>query len=243
MITPSMKTLLFYSGSIFFATWAGGLLPLLRRWHDGTLRLFVSFGAGVLLGVAFMHLIPEAAELMNLQIGIPLLSGFLLLYILEKFVMVHSCEAGCDFHVIGWSAVVGLSVHSLTAGMALGAGLVIPEISLFVFFAILLHKLPESFSLTCILLQERMAKGKIILVLFGFSLAVPLGGVLTSFFLKEDSTYAVGWLLAFSAGTFLHIAADDLLPGVHAAVDNRRATLSTFLVGVALVLFSHAFYS
>jgi zinc and cadmium transporter len=235
----SLQSLAIYSVFIILITWIGGAIPLIKLWRQSTIRLFISFGAGVLLGVAFLHIIPEAAQFIQTDIGLPLLLGFLSLYVLEKFIMVHSCEAGCDVHVVGWSSFLGLSIHSLTAGMALGAGVIVPQISFFVFLAVLLHKLPESFSLSCVLLQEKFTRKKILFIIFIFSLTVPIGAWTTVAIFESFSNNSIGWLLAFSGGTFLHIAADDLLPNVHSTENNRNATLTTFLAGVAMILIAN----
>ena len=87
----STHSLWLYSAIIVVVTWAGGIIPLYRPWRQSTLHLFVSFGAGVLLGVAFLHIIPEATAMIQANAGLPLLLGFLFLYVLEKFIMVHSC--------------------------------------------------------------------------------------------------------------------------------------------------------
>ncbi|MFQ5630820.1 MAG: ZIP family metal transporter [bacterium] len=242
MTQSSMQTLALYSILIIVTTLIGGAIPILKQWKQSTIRLFISFGAGVLLGVAFLHIIPEATSMIRTDVGLPLLLGFLFLYVLEKFIMVHSCEAGCEVHVVGWSSVFGLTIHSLTAGMALGAGLIVPEIGLFVFLAILLHKLPESFSLASILLHEHFSKARLFAIVFLFSLTIPIGAFTTVAVFGSFSNYTIGWLLAFSAGTFLHIAADDLLPSVHATEDNRNATLSTFLAGVILIWISNGLH-
>ncbi|KAA3620387.1 MAG: transporter, Zip family protein [Calditrichaeota bacterium] len=220
----------------------GGIIPLLIKWQQSTIRLFVSFGAGILLAAAFLHMIPLAAEYLGHNVGLPLLIGFLALYIIEKFIMVHTCEAhDCNYHTLGWSAFIGLGVHSLTDGLVLGTGLAVPELSLVIFLAIMLHKFPASFSLTSILLHENFSR-KMILVLLGiFTLAVPIGGTVTYFLVAGLNKTIIGWLIAFSAGTFLHVAADDLLPEVHSAESNRIPTLMTFGLGLCVIGFSHYF--
>ena len=233
------RSLLVYSIIIIAVSWTGGMIPLYKPWRQSTLQLFISFGAGVLLGVAFLHLIPEAMMMIEERAGLPMLFGFLLLYVLEKFIMVHSCEAGCDVHIVGWSSFLGLSIHSLTAGVALGAGIAVPEISLMVFLAIVLHKLPESFSLSCILLQAKFHKKRIITIMFLFAFAVPVGALIAVHLLTSMPGDVIGWALAFAGGTFLHIAADDLLPSVHSSEQNRGSTLIAFLLGVFLVWVSN----
>ncbi|MCA9731501.1 ZIP family metal transporter [candidate division KSB1 bacterium] len=229
-------TFITYNFLIICISLLGGIIPLLRKWQPSTIRLFVSFGAGILLAVSFLHMIPLAAEYLGHSVGFPLLAGFLLLYIIEKFIMVHTCEAhDCHYHTLGWSAFIGLGVHSLTDGLVLGTGLAVPQLSLVVFLAIMLHKFPASFSLSSILLYENFSKRKIILLLGIFTLAVPVGGVITFSIVSGLNKTVIGWLIAFSAGTFLHVAADDLLPEVHSSESKRIPTLLTFVLGLCVI--------
>ena len=55
-------------------------------------QYFNSFAAGLLLSVAFVHLIPEVIELTEGEVAIfAVFLGFLLFYVLENIVMLHSC--------------------------------------------------------------------------------------------------------------------------------------------------------
>jgi zinc transporter ZupT len=112
-----------YSLVVMGLACGGTSLPFLfkRRKKDERLfRFFVSFGGGVLLGAAFLHMIPCAAELSGESVGFFILLGFLSLYLLESFVFSHSCEEhDCDYHTIGLVAAVGLSVHNFVNGVAL----------------------------------------------------------------------------------------------------------------------------
>ncbi len=232
--------LIIYSFFILLASFGGASILLMANWKRSTIRLFISFGAGVLLGAAFLNMIPEAAYLIGEHIGIPLLLGFLTLFIFEKFIMVHACEAeDCAYHQIGLSALIGISLHALVTGIALGAGLIAPQLSLVVFLAVLMHKFPESFSLASILAHEHYSRQKIIASVLLIALLVPLGAVFVLLFFESVREEVLGWLLAFSAGTFVHIAADDLLPEVHSSALKRKTSLSIFLVGVFFMWLSH----
>jgi len=236
-----LEPLIVYSLLIVAAALIGGLLPLVANWRRNTVRLFISFGAGILLGAAFLHIIPEAAELIQAALGIPLLLGFLTLYIFEKFIMVHSCEAeDCDYHHFGWPAYIGLSLHSLITGVVLGTGILVPQVTLVIFLAIFFHKIPESFSLASLLVHSRIPKNHIFIAILIFSLIVPASALATLLIFESVSTHLIGWMLAFSAGTFLHVAADDLLPEVHSAQLNRKTSLAIFLGGLFIMWISHS---
>lgn len=216
-----------------------GLVPLARRWSDRRLRAFIAFGAGTLLGAAFLHMLPDAQALLGARVGALTLAGFLLLYVLERFVMVHACEEqACDFHTVGIAALIGMSVHSLVSGLSLGASLLVPPLAVVVALALVIHKVPEGFCLATMLVRGSYPRGRVVAFLFVYALMVPLGAALAYFALHEVTEAAVGAAVALSAGTFFHIAVSDLLPEVHRARSGRPANLAAFFAGVGLMAVS-----
>ncbi len=82
-------TLSLYTGAILLGALAGGALPLFASVRRSNLLL--SFAAGVMLGAAFFHMLPEAVEGAGAAVIPFTLVGFLALYLLERFVLVHVC--------------------------------------------------------------------------------------------------------------------------------------------------------
>jgi zinc and cadmium transporter len=78
-----------YTGAILTGALAGGALPLVGRMSRSDLML--SFSAGVMLGAAFFHMLPEAVEQAGASAAPFMLAGFVFLYLLERFVLVHVC--------------------------------------------------------------------------------------------------------------------------------------------------------
>jgi hypothetical protein len=146
--------LFIYGALIFLASGLGGAIPIVFPGiHETHLKRYVSFGAGLLLGMALLHMVPEAAIWLPHTFGIWLAAGFVLLLILERFMMVHSCEEhGCSYHHIGVAAFLGLSVHGIIEGFALASSVVAaPELGPMIFIAILAHKMPAAFTLSTLL--------------------------------------------------------------------------------------------
>ena len=82
--------------SVVAVSLLGGVLPLATVLTHIRLQLYLSFAAGVMLGAAFFHMMPEAVEL-----GSPLtlrwvVVGFLTLFIVERFFSFHHHEAPAD---------------------------------------------------------------------------------------------------------------------------------------------------
>lgn len=232
----SFSWLIFLSGIILLAAILGGVIPFLRKWKDYHLHLFISFGAGALIGAAFIYMIPEAAKLVNNSIGIAILSGFFTFYFLEKFVMIHPCREGeCEFHHIGIPAFIGFSLHNIVDGIALGTSFMIPHLTPIVFLALITHHIPTSFAFASILKAGNHSTKKIVLLLITFALMVPIGAFLGYWTILSWTPFLVGWAIAFSAGTFIHIATCDILPEIHKLQETKYWNLAYLILGLGVV--------
>ena len=231
-----------YLAAIFAISMSGAFIPLIRKWSKDTFRLIISFGAGILFGACFFHMLPETAQPLGKNIGIPVMVGFFTIYILEKFVMVHTCEEdACDFHTVGLSAFMGISFHSLLDGMSIGAGFIAEDIVFVVFLAIVIHKFPSALSLTGILIEGGYKKKKIIQLAVIFALTTPVGALLSFFILKNLNEVIIAWAIGISAGTFLCIATSDLLPLVHQQNKKKHFNLLSLITGLLIMWFGKYF--
>lgn len=231
------KQLIYYSLIISVAVAVGGMIPLFLSRSKKHLHLMLSFSAGLMIGATLVHLLPDAIEMIGRSAPLWVLGGFLFLYLIERFVTVHICEAlDCEVHSMGIAAVIGISAHALTDGIALGSGLLSNSIGFIVFLTIFFHKLPEAFSLTTILLHESHGRARIIFFNVLLIAMVPLGAVLVYFFAGNGDPKYAGMALAFSAGTFLHISLSDLLPDVHRHTDKPHRVCFSFLLGLAVMI-------
>ena len=240
-MTP-LHALALYTVAILAGALLGGTLPLVGRMSRSDLLL--AFSAGIMLGAAFFHMLPESVEGAGAKAALPFVAvGFLALFLLERFVLVHACAepgpalerdleggaagapahvhvhgdgTGCEVHTLGMAAFLGLSVHTLVDGFALGASSGKAELGLLVFLAILAHKIPNAFSLSAILRHEGYSRARALAMNAGFALMIPVGAGL--YLLLRNLVQAdafTSFALAASAGTFLHLAFSDILPDVH----------------------------
>ena len=218
-----------------FISLIGGFLPLLRELSQRSLALLLSFSAGVLLGAVFFHMLPETGKVLVDDIGLPILAGFLLIFVMERFVFVHACEErDCDIHPMGIPAFLGISLHSLLDGIALGAGLMLPQLGPVVLLAVLIHKMPDSISISAILLSAGWARPKVARLSVLFSLTTPVGALLAFLFFRALSEENVAIAIGISAGTFLAIATADILPQVHRI--EQRNPLTLLFLGLGLLV-------
>jgi zinc and cadmium transporter len=228
-----MAALGFYLPTVIFISLIGGFLPLLRNLSQRALALLLSFSAGVLLGAVFFHMLPEIGRVLADNIGWPILTGFLLIFVMERFVFVHACgELDCDIHQMGIPAFLGISLHSLLDGIALGAGLILPQLGPVVLLAVIIHKMPDSISLSSILLAGGWDRRQVGLLNLLFSLTTPIGAIVAYLFFRALSPENIAVAIGISAGTFLAIATADILPQVHRIEQRNPMTLVFLAVGL-----------
>ncbi len=129
----------------------------------------------------------------------------------------------------GYSVLGGLSVHALFDGVAIGAGFALPGIpwlGWLIFFAILLHKAPEGFTMASVMLASGLSRTAAFYSAVLLA-AATLIGVLVIQLVPQWVPYG----LPVSAGVALYVAATDLVPEVNREPGIRMALV--FFAGVA----------
>ena len=243
------QTLIFaFAGIMFIAVAAFGYVPLTLELSSDRLKQLTAIGAGVLIGSAFLVIIPEALEIFEgheevhiepSTIGLAILGGFVLMLLLEVFGLPHAVHHDEDKDLLGLSATIGLLVHALVDGIAVGASVSSSnETGLIVFVAIMLHKGPAAFGLTSFLKHIKISESKSKWYLFAFALASPIMAIL-AFFVLRDTSFAtvdnIGLALLFSAGTFIYVATVDVLPEVHSHDHNHDPPVWFVILGIIFV--------
>ena len=226
---------------VFSITMIGGWIPTIKLWSQETFRLVISFCAGILLGAVFFHVLPEISIVLGRQLGYSVMFGFLLIFVLEKFIMVHPCEEGeCDYHKIGIAAYIGIGFHSILDGIAIGAGTMM-NLSFIIILAVTIHKFPAALALSSLLVKgKEYTKKKILLSMFIFALATPVGALVAVFIFQGVDDYVVATALGISAGTFLFISIGDLLPTVYEEHEKGYKNLVSLCLGTLVMILSHA---
>jgi ZIP family zinc transporter/zinc and cadmium transporter len=193
----------------------GGMALTARApWSDRTLKVFVALGAGFMLAVAFLEVLPRSLALTPLAFPLAL-AGYLLIHLFEHCLVPHfHFGEETPRHVEhlsragGTAAAAGLTLHSFFDGLAIASGfLVSVPLGLLLFLAILIHKLPEGFTLGSILLLTGRSPRQALAGTVWLGIACVAGAVAMN--------AARGWLgagLALSGGATLYVAASDLLP-------------------------------
>ena len=242
---------------IFAVAFLAGAIPLWRKVADqqNLLTWLTGLAAGVLLASALLVAIPEGFDIAGqgdlgpLLIGGAVLAGFLAMLLLEALGFGHDIheehhdhehEHGHD-HVHhpakANSVVIGLSVHALTDGVAIGSAVSTGSLvlTMSVFIAVLAHKVPAAFSVGVFSMHERQDRNKAVRDVALFSLATPITILLTAYLLGDIDAHLLGLAILFAGGTFLYVATVDVLPDVHNPETGRQA-LFQVLIGAGLMV-------
>ncbi len=208
-----------------------GILLTREEWARKNSIIFVSLAAGILLSVAFLHILPEAAKLTD-SVFLFVILGFLIFYFLEQNIMLHSCvEDKCVEHSFSIISFLGLTIHSFLDGLAIGVGFGVNyTIGIAAAIGILFHEFPEGISTVSILFHAKVDRKKAIFYSFIVAVATPFGAILTFLFVQNISPIILGILLALSAGSFIYIAASDLVPQTHKKF--RWLNIFSFIFGI-----------
>ena len=222
---------------IVAAGFAAGVVPLLLEWTHKTAHRWIAFGAGAILGAAFLHMLPEGWELAGRDGVIFVLLGFLALYLLEQVSMRHPhAEETGELHEIGFLAFLGMLLHDLIDGIALGSGHHVPELEPAIFAALALHKVPTAFAVSLLMLHGGYSKRKTLGFLTILLLAIPLGVIVSGLTISragEGAETMIGMLINFSAGTFIYIGAYELLPEMNRKTEKGWKIALFFVAGLA----------
>lgn len=138
-------------------------------------------------------------------------------------------------------AALAFALHSAFDGLALGIGFA-PKLALgaSAAIAVLSHKVPEGIALAALLLRGGVAPARASAIAGGIALLTPLAALLAHAQLGDAITpETLGRLLALVAGSFVYVAAADLLPEVTHHPKISRTLL--MLAGVGLAIAVRAF--
>jgi zinc and cadmium transporter len=203
-------------GLISFIAGLAGVILILsnRRWSTRSLQWGVGFGAGLLIGISLLEIIPTAIDLAAEKAMVFVLLGFAGFFLVEKFTLVHNFERMGSTGAFRFSRATfaALCLHALLDGIVIGLGLHFNEaFGLLVFVGILFHKLPLAVSVASVFLGNERRRDAAVHMLI-FALSTPVGLVAALMFLKGLSQNVLGDVVGLSAGIFIYLGATDMLP-------------------------------
>jgi len=252
---------LFY---IVLSTFLGGLLSvvvaasLTMAVLGRLVKHLVSLSAGVLLGTALLHTLPEAFEGQTdpRSLFATLLGGLLFFFLLEKAELYrhdhhHEGDGHAHHHHFdaeqagrgGFSVLVGDSIHNFCDGIIIAAAFMAsPWLGLTTSVAIILHEIPQEVGDTIVLINAGFSRRKALLYNALSGLAAVVGGVLGYFVLGLFQS-AYPYLLVVAASSFIYVAVADLIPQMQRRMPWREMLSQVLWIaaGLGVTVFAISF--
>ncbi len=240
----TMTTLLWILGSTFAMSLVAWIGLITLAFNESTLRKFllplVAFAAGSLMGGSFLHLIPETV----LRTG-PRMDMFLwLLFGFSLFLLMEQCLLWYHHHVVPsdqkepftYLILLADGLHNFVGGMVIaGSFLISVPVGILTWFAAAAHEIPQELGDFGVLLKGGWEKTQALTLNFLSALMIVPGGMFAYFLsTRMDTTF----LLPFSAGNFIYIAASNLIPEIKHSENLRNGIVQflAFMLGIGLVL-------
>jgi zinc and cadmium transporter len=245
--------------AIVVATLVGGLLSvfiaatLTVAVIGRIVRHMVSISAGVLLGTALLHLLPEAFEGGADAHGLflALLGGLMFFFLLEKAELYrhshhhegdhphHHHHHGFDADQAGrggWSVLVGDSIHNFCDGLIIAAAFIADgHVGVVTALAIAAHEIPQEVGDYIVLLNAGFSRTRALVYNAVSGLAAVAGGVIGYFAIGGFEQH-LPYLLVIASSSFVYVAVADLIPQLQQRLSLRETLLQIFWLALGLGL-------
>ncbi|OGD53322.1 hypothetical protein A3K81_02535 [Candidatus Bathyarchaeota archaeon RBG_13_60_20] len=210
------------------------------------LAVMIAYSAGTILGAALFDLLPEAVETVEAALVFPMVAlGFIVFMFLERILYwYHGHGHGHEFEARGKKAppkefaylnILGDLIHNFIDGMIIAAGFINSfNVGLTTTIAVAFHELPQEIGDYGILVYAGMERRRALLFNFLASLSAVLGGFVGSSFFASVENLG-GYMIAFSAGAFIFLAASELIPEMHNEDSRLRSMIQMFVLVLGML--------
>ena len=214
-----------------------------------------SFSRGIFLGIALLHLLPEAYADLYPFLGKATLYS-VLFWTLVALLFMLVCEKSITYlisiaekkshHWLAYWILSVLCLHALIEGFALGFSSDFMHF-LILAIAILVHKGSEGFALSTLLgryhFSQVTQKHLLILLAFATPLGILLSGNLSFILQAQHFNLVEGYFNSIAAGTFLYIAICHALASCdHAGHASAYKRWLYYGLGVTLILLTRVVF-
>lgn len=231
-------------GSFISAIATGiGALPILfmkninHKWRDA----IVAYSAGIMMAATTFGLIPQAKEESNLLILIVgILVGTILLTIIEKLIPHQDIEDEKMFEekvkIKAKLVILALLIHNIPEGFSVGVSYASDSADLgnLIALSIGVQNAPEGLIIAMFLIHTNISKIKAVFIATMTGMIEVVAGIL-GFWLSSIIGSFVGIGLAVAAGAMLFVIYKELIPESHGHGYERIATYG-FILGMITML-------
>jgi zinc and cadmium transporter len=215
------------------AALVGGLLP--EAWLQRRRAGLIGFAAGALLGAAMLDILPAAIELRGSQVLWWAMGSFMTVALAEWSLSVHvHRRGGSPAPVPPLTLLASDALHNIADGVAIATSFLLSvPLGVVTSLAVIVHEVPEEVGDYVLLRAAGIPKRRALIALAGVQATAAIGAFGTLLAASQTQQLA-GIALSLAAGTFLFIAATDLLPEVlrsQVARRDRIEAVAGFVLG------------
>jgi len=226
---------------ITLCVWVAVIFIFLKKEHLSNITIMlVALSAGALMGGAFLHLMPEAAEEINPEALFSIfLISFVVFLLIEKVLHWRHChKENCEIHTFGHMNLIGDSIHNFIDGLIIASTFMVsPALGVVTTLAVAVHEIPQEIGDYGVLIHAGFSKKRALILNYAVALTVVLGGIVGYFFFSRLEN-VLPYLLPFAAGGFVYISASDLIPEIRKE-SNIKKSITIFLVFLIGIFFMY----
>jgi zinc transporter, ZIP family len=219
-------------------TTIGGIIAVLFKPKEKFLVTGLGFSSGVMLGITFLILIPEAMKAgFNICFWGFIVGALFMLFfdlMIPHWHIINSDEKSLgtknySLRNVGMMAMIGIAIHDFPEGLALGSGYgVLQVFALPLAVGIALHNIPEGIAISLPLYHSGVSRAKSVLASFATDVPTVFGAVLAYFLVGFISGAFMYSMLSFAGGAMFYITINELVPEAHKYGKGLHVTIGIF---------------
>lgn len=214
---------------------------------ERALHLMLGFSAGILGGVTFVDILPEAFSVAQQMSLLPIYVpsgvgiGFFILLVVERYIITTNEIHGGHFHIHGkpldkhhgLMGVSALTFHGFMDGFVIPIGFSAgAQVGIIVTVAVAIHQIPDSFAALSLAMSSTDSKSQAFRYVLATALDTPIG-ILIGLLFVDLGAFMMPLGLGLSAGTFIYVSATDLIPELQ---HEARSLLVVFSMAAGFIL-------
>jgi zinc and cadmium transporter len=187
----------------------------------------------------------EEEKINTIIASILILIGFMLMFIIEKFIHYHH-KKGCENKHLGHSHayniapinLIGDGIHNFIDGLIIAGSYILSiPTGIAATISIIFHEIPQEISDFGILIYSGYSKKKALFFNFIFATTAILGTII-GLILNEFISGFVSFMIPIAAGNFLYIASSNLVPQIHKHCNLKESILHilAIIIGILIII-------
>ncbi len=221
-------------------TTLGGVFGAVLNLKSNKIVSFIlEFAGGLMTSVICFDLIPESLKFVSITGTVfGIIFGVILMIFCNDLVnkkFTISGKSNTNLLKIGIVIGIGLGIHNLPEGLAIGSGFeASSELGIALAIAICIHDFPEGIAMAVPLKQGGYSKIKVIIYTSISGVTTGIGALIGAI-IGNISKEMIGMSLGFAAGAMLYITACEIIPESNMLYKGRASKMGNIL-GVLLGL-------